>query len=116
MENKISQVCDNVLVNKNDATTYLTSKFYYVSDRNTYHLRNDVKGNIILTKQLIQLFKKSIPYYVPFLWNNLPSSLKNIENVQSFKYKISDEINQLKKILNINHFIMCILFIHFMQL
>lgn len=47
MENKISQVCDNVLVNKNDATTYLTSKFYYVSDRNPYTLSNAVQGNLV---------------------------------------------------------------------
>ena len=76
----------------NDAPSYLTNKFHYVSDRNPYPLRNAVQGNLILPKPKTELFKKSSMYSGPVLWNNLPIPLRNITNVNSFKYKITDHL------------------------
>ena len=75
---------------KKDAPSYLVNKFNYVSDSNPYALRNVVQGKLALPKPKIELYKKSFTYSGPCLWNELPTSLRNAQSVNTFKYKIKE--------------------------
>ena len=46
-----------------------------------------------------EIFKQSLIYSGPIIWNNLPDSLKNLETVNSFHNQM-DEINVIKSIVN----------------
>ena len=60
-------------------------------------------------KKLIQPFRKtntgqnSLSYLGPAFWNNLPESIKKVENINNFKHKLKEHyLNQLNQLGN-NH-------------
>ena len=74
------------------APDYLQRLFpqYY----SNYNLRNS-EGKLALPKPITNYLKRSFSYSGATLWNNLPSSLKNVGSVDQFK-------RNLKKVSSIS--------------
>ena len=75
---------------KKDAPSYLVNKFNFVSENNPYTLRNATNGNLKVPKVKTELYKKSVSYSGPILWNNLPQSICNTPSLNTFKVKIKN--------------------------
>ena len=73
-----------------DAPTYLSEKFKLISDNNPYLLRNTAKGNLCIPKPNKELYKKSFIYSGSVLWNDLPSSIRCVNNTNVFKKRVKD--------------------------
>ena len=83
---------------KGEAPSYLNNKILYVSENNPYQLRNVVNGNLYVPKPRTEMFKKSFSYSGPFLWNNLPISIRNVPSINAFKEKLKMHFsNKLRK-------------------
>ena len=78
---------------RKEAPSYLTDKFNYISQDNPYSLRNVVNGNLQTPKPKTELFKKSFAYSGSVLWNNLPTSIRNIPTLGSFKENMKKYIS-----------------------
>ena len=59
---------------KQEIPSYLSNTLSYVSETNSYAVRNARNGNLNIPKTKTELFKTSFAYTVPFLWNCLPTS------------------------------------------
>ena len=58
-------------------------KYILNSGRHGYETRTS--SNYYIPKPRIEKFKYSLAYRGPYIWNNLPQSLKLINNLDSFK-------------------------------
>ena len=79
-------------VKTDEAPTYLSEKFKFISDSNPYLLRNTAKGNLVTPKPNKELYKKSFVYSGSVLWNDLPSSVRCVNNTNTFKKRMKDLI------------------------
>ena len=61
-------------------------KYILNSGRHGYETRTS--SNYYIPKPRIEKFKYSLAYRGPYIWNNLPQSLKLINNLDSFKRKL----------------------------
>ena len=57
---------------KTDEPTYLNDKLIYVNNYHTHNTRSASNNVLVLPKPNIELFKTSLVYKGPQLWNNLP--------------------------------------------
>ena len=72
----------------NHMPLYITDKFIVKSSKN-YCLRSSTDDfNFIAKKPRMDLYKKSLMYSGVILWNNLSVSVKQLESLPQFKYKL----------------------------
>ena len=69
----------------NLAPTYLTNKFAYTNDIHNLDLRSVTNQNLYAPKPKLEIYRKSLAYSGPKIWNTLPASVKNAPSLQSFK-------------------------------
>ena len=67
------------------APSYLCDQFTLQSDLHTYMTRNSVNGCLSIPKPNKELYKQSLLYNGPKVWNSLPNELKNASSVLTFK-------------------------------
>jgi hypothetical protein len=60
----------------NEAPVYLKNKIQYLSDRNSYCLRNVVSEKLQIPKAKLNFLRKLFTYSGPKLWNELPFSIR----------------------------------------
>ncbi len=64
---------------------YITEMFSHrTANDNLPVLRSETSNNFILPRPNKEIFKQSIAYSGPIIWNSLPNQLKNLETVNSF--------------------------------
>ena len=61
---------------------------------NVYQLRNNINLMIPFTRS--ELFKKSVFISAPSIWYNLLNNLKNIQNINTFKYNLKKHLLEMQ--------------------
>ena len=79
-------------MSKNEAPVYSKNKLQYLSDRNPYSLRNVASEKLQIPKAKTDLFKKTVTYSEPKVWNELPFSLRQATSHNAFKTKVKSLI------------------------
>ena len=74
----------------NNAPSYLCEMFKSCSDSTVYSLRSTKTNRLFIQRPNTNFMKKSFQYSGTLLWNELPLSLTNIENIDLFKKKYFD--------------------------
>ena len=64
---------------------YISNSFTLSSEINERILRSSYNRNLYLPKPSRDIFKKSLSYFVPHTWNQLPTELKNSKSLAHFK-------------------------------
>ena len=62
---------------------------------NVYQFRNNM--NIMIPFTRSELFKKSVFVSAPSIWYNLVNSLKNIQNINTFKHNLKKHLLEIQK-------------------
>ena len=70
---------------KTGEPTYLNDKLIYVNNYHTHNTRSASNNVLVLPKPNIELFKTSLVYKGPQLWNNLPHDIQCVSDVSLFK-------------------------------
>ena len=63
----------------------LNDKLIYVNNYHTHNTRSASNNVLVLPKPNIELFKTSLVYKGPQLWNNLPHDIQCVSDVSVFK-------------------------------
>ena len=72
-------------VYKSETPQYINEMFTHRTvNENLPLLRSNVSSNFITPRPNREIFKQSITYSGPIVWNSLPSELKNLDTVNSF--------------------------------
>ena len=72
-------------VYKSETPQYINEMFNHRTvNENLPLLRSNVSSNFITPRPNREIFKQSITYSGPIVWNSLPSELKNLDTVNSF--------------------------------
>ena len=72
-------------VDKLETPQYINEMFNQrITDENTTFLRPSVSSNFIPPRPKREIFKQSIIYSGPIVWNSLPAQLKNLNSISSF--------------------------------
>ena len=66
---------------------YLTSRFVFRDNLNSYHLRN-TENTLTLPQARTDYLKKSFSYSGAQLWNSLPIELRQATSFNDFKTKL----------------------------
>ena len=67
------------------APQHLTNNIYFSSDINERITRNTDRNNLYVPRANFDLFKQSLQFNGPVIWNKLNPELRHLENIQSFK-------------------------------
>ena len=67
------------------APTYISSKFTYTNTIHQVNLRSSSDSTLYISKPNLEIFRKSLAYSGPRIWNNLPISVRNTPSLDSFK-------------------------------
>ena len=70
---------------KTGEPTYLNDTLIYVNNCHTQNTRSASNNVLVLPKPNIELFKTSLVYKGPQLWNNLPHDIQCVSDVSVFK-------------------------------
>ena len=73
------------------------NEMFTVQSSSRYTLRSETRGNLVIPKATTNLFKQSLQYSGPKIWNDLPVTLRNSESLATFK-KGSLEFQQNKMV------------------
>ena len=65
----------------------LMKNFQLVSDHHKYNARSATSNNISLSMPHSELYKQSLNYLGPALWNSLPLQIRSSASLDSFKKK-----------------------------
>ena len=63
---------------------YLNDLLQY-QNNSVYNMRSTVQGKLAIPKVRCEMFKKSLKYSGPHIWNQLPSKLHHIKSLSEFK-------------------------------
>ena len=77
---------------QNNAPSYLKEKISLVSENNPYQLRNVINGDLKVPMVRNELYKKSFSYSGPYIWNNLPNSIRSVKTISAFKEKLKHHL------------------------
>ena len=77
---------------KNEASEYSKNKTQYLSDKNPYSLRNVVSEKLQIPKAKTELFRKTLTYSGPKLWNEIPFSIRQASPHNALKIKVKSLI------------------------
>ena len=67
------------------APTHLQNSMCLVSENHAVQTRSAQNKDVVTPRPNIELFKKSLSYNGPLVWNALPTNLKSSENISDFK-------------------------------
>ena len=71
----------------NLAPTYLSNKFTYTHNIHSLDLRSATNQTLYVPKPNLEMYRKSLSYSGPKLWNTLPESVRNAPSLGSFKQR-----------------------------
>ena len=66
---------------------YNSDSFTFLSDIHQHFTRNSTNGGFLIPKPRTELYKQSLYFAGPSVWNNLHPALRMEQTLQSFKYK-----------------------------
>ena len=67
-------------------------------------LRSITNQNFAIPKPKLTLYKESISYSGPVIWNNIPNDIRYLSNVSSFSKNVSNWNNEYVRQLYLNTF------------
>ena len=67
------------------APVYLSDPFCHVSHVHYFNTRTVANNDLYISPVRTEYMKRSFSYCGPKLWNMLPNSLRNSENIDTFK-------------------------------
>ena len=70
----------------NMAPKYLSELFHFHDNTRHYHTRVVTKHSLIIPRVELNVYKSTIAYRGPTLWNNLPTELKSSYTINMFKH------------------------------
>ena len=72
-------------VDRSETPPYINDMFNHrIFDENMPLLRSAISSNFIPPRPKKEIFKQSLIYSGPIVWNSLPATLKNVNSVSSF--------------------------------
>ena len=71
----------------NLAPSYMSNKFTYSYDIHNLDLRSTTNQTLHIPKPKLEIYRKSLSYSGPKLWNALPESVRNAPTLGSFKQR-----------------------------
>ena len=71
----------------NLAPTYLSNKFTYTHNIHSFDLRSATNQTLYVPKPNLEIYRRSLSYSGPKLWNALPESVRNAPSLGSFKQR-----------------------------
>lgn len=71
----------------NLAPTYLSNKFTYAHNMHNLDLRSATNQTLYVPKPTLEIYRRSLTYSGPKLWNTLPESVRNAPSLGSFKQR-----------------------------
>ena len=71
----------------NLAPSYLSNKFTYVHDIHNLDLRSTRNQTLHVPKPNLEMYRKTLAYSGPKIWNNLPESVRTAPTLGSFKQR-----------------------------
>ena len=69
------------------APTYLSNKFTYTYDIHSLNLRSAANHTLYIPKPNLEIYRKSLSYSGPKIWNTLPEYVRNAPSLESFKQR-----------------------------
>ena len=69
---------------------YLLPEITYVNEYHNYNTRAASNNLIVQNKPHCELYRTSLYYKGIQLWNSLPDSIKNVDNLSQFKCKFKN--------------------------
>ena len=69
------------------APTYLSNKFTYTYDIHSLNLRSAANHTLYIPKPNLEIYRKSLSYSGPKIWNTLPEHVRNAPSLESFKQR-----------------------------
>ena len=82
----------------NMAPPYLSSLFEFYDKRRFYHTRAVTNNDLIVPRAYLSIYKSSVAFNGPTIWNSLPSHIKEADSLYNFKnsYKTYLRVNTLR--------------------
>ena len=79
------------------APPYLSSLFEFYDKRRFYQTRAVTNNDLIVPRAYLSIYKSSVAFNGPTLWNSLPSHIKEADSLYNFKnsYKTYLRVNTL---------------------
>ena len=71
----------------NLAPSYMSNKFIYSHDIHNLALRSTTNQTLHIPKPRLEIYRKSLSYFGPKIWNTLPESGRNARSLGSFKQR-----------------------------
>ena len=69
-----------------EAPVRLINELVMTADTHDFPTRSASQGNVQIPEPKVELFRQSFRYQGALLWNKLPSELKNVNDIATFKY------------------------------
>lgn len=71
----------------NLAPSYMCNKFTYSHNIHNLDLRSAANQTLYIPKPRLEIYRKSLAYSGPKIWNTLPEPVRNAPNLGSFKQR-----------------------------
>ena len=71
----------------NLAPSYLCNKFTYTNTIHQVNLRSQTDSTLYVPKPNLEIYRKTLAYSGPKIWNNIPYTLKSSPSLETFKQR-----------------------------
>ena len=78
--------------------TYISNLFEFPSSER-HSVRSVSNNDMLIKRHNTKIFKKSLQYGGPRLWNSLPTSIRNARSLESFKNALSKFMKSKRSVL-----------------
>ena len=63
----------------------MTNKFQFTHQKHDHNLRSSKNLDLVVPRPKKEMFRKSLDYSGPKLWNDIPLNIRNCETVKQFQ-------------------------------